>query len=240
MRVALFVPCYVDLLQPRIARATLAVLRRAGVDPEYPLEQTCCGQPAFNAGHHDEARAVAARFVSTFEPFDYIVAPSGSCVAMASRFAPELFSGPDADAARGVGSRTRELTDFLVNVLGVTDLGARHRARATYHDGCHSLRELGLGREARMLLGAVRNLELVEAPAPGECCGFGGTFSVGFPALSVEMGESKISALQSTRADLIISSDPSCLLHLGGLLSRRQSKVRLAHISEILASNVEE
>ena len=193
MRVALFVPCFVDQFFPRAAMAAVDVLRRVGVEVEFPEEQTCCGQPAFNTGYWDEARALAERYVKVFDGFDAIVCPSGSCTAMVRNAYPELLG-----RATGASERTYDFAEFLVKRLGVADVGARFPARVTYHDSCHALRELRIKDEPRQLLRNVRGLELVEMGEAETCCGFGGTFAVKLPAVSAAMNETKCRSIAAT------------------------------------------
>lgn len=232
MRVALFVPCFVDQLAPEVGEATVAVLERLGHTVVYPPDQTCCGQPAMNAGHFEEARRVAARQLDALAAIeaDHVVAPSGSCVAALV-----------VEGRRSLGldhpllDRLHELSAFLVDVLGVTDVGAAFPGRVTWHDACHPLRELGIRDAPRRLLGAVRDLELVEMAHADECCGFGGTFSVKFPDVSARIGERKVLAIEATGADAVASTESSCLFQIGGLLGRRGSRVRPLHLAQILA-----
>lgn len=235
-RVALFTTCIVDQLWPEVGVATVNVLRRAGCEVSYDPDQTCCGQPAFNSGFRADGRAVARRFLEVFERSgaDAIVLPSGSCTAMI-RHLPSLLEGSgEEDRARAIAARTHELSGFLVNVLGVEDVGARFEGRVTWHDACHGLRELGLRREPRRLIANVRGAELVEM-LPGEaCCGFGGTFSVKYPEVSVAILDRKLEHLEGV--DAIVSSDASCLMQIGGRLARIGSPVRTMHLAELLAA----
>lgn len=236
MRVSLFIPCFVDQYFPGAGIGMVRVLERLGHAVDYPPGQTCCGQPAFNAGYWGEARPLAARLFDLFESSEVVVSASGSCGAMLKVFNPELFGGTDLEGrARALAAKTFEFSDFLVNQLGVTDVGAQYEVRATFHDGCHGLRELGIRDEPRRLLGAVGGLELVEMEAAGECCGFGGTFAVKFPHISTAMGEVKCASIDRTEADVVVSNDSSCLMHLGGLLRRGRSGIRTMHLAEVLA-----
>lgn len=228
MRVALFIPCFVDQLFPDMGKAMVTVLRRLGQDVEFPADQTCCGQPAFNTGYWDEARVLAERYCHVFAGYDAVVCPSGSCTAMVRNFYPDLLG------ARAVPA-TFEFTEFLVKQLGVTDVGARFAGKVTYHDGCHSLRELRLKNEPRQLLHAVRGLELVEMAEAETCCGFGGTFAVKFPMISFAMDEVKVNSIRQTGATAVVSADPSCLMQIGGYLRRAKLTVRTLHVAEVLA-----
>ena len=232
MRVALFIPCFVDQFYPQVGVAMVTVLRRLGLTVEFPPAQTCCGQPAFNTGYWDEARDLARRYCEVFAGYEAVVSPSGSCVAMVRKFYPELLGDtPPASA------RTFEFAEFLVNQLGVADVGARFPGRATYHDGCHALRELGLKDEPRRLLRAVRELELIEMDQAETCCGFGGTFAVKHPAISSAMDDVKCQSIVATGAGYVVSSDPSCLMQIGGWLRRHQAPVRPLHLAEVLAGS---
>jgi L-lactate dehydrogenase complex protein LldE len=234
-RVALFLPCYVDLLFPEVGQATVALFERLGIPLEYPIEQTCCGQPAFNAGHQAQAREVAHHFAQVFDGFDWIVVPSGSCAAMCKVFYPTL--EPDSQLAQ-IGARVCELSTFLVEALGTTDVGARFPHALTYHDGCHGRRELKIGDAAIRLLRAVKDARFVELPAVDECCGFGGLFSVKFDELSASMGEAKCANIEQTGAEFVVSGDSSCLMQIGSLLARDPAKrhVRTLHLAQVLAS----
>ncbi len=237
MRVSLFIPCFVNAFYPKVGVCIVEILERLGHTIDYPEEQTCCGQPAFNSGYWDEARAVGQRTLQLFENAEAVVIASGSCGAMLKVFFAEMFAGtPHAAAAIDLGRRTFEFSDFLVTKLGVTDLGARFPGRATFHDGCHGLRELGTKKQPRALLAKVRDLELVEMGEAETCCGFGGTFAAKFPSISTAMGEVKCASAQETGADYIISSDASCNMHIQGLLDRQGQPIRTIHLAEVLNS----
>lgn len=244
MRVALFVTCLVDQFRPDTAEATVAVLERVGCEVMVDPGQTCCGQPAFNAGIRTEALPVCRRTIDRLaaqldDGCEVIVSPSGSCVSM-FRHAVELLSraGDDAgaEAAARVAGASMEFASFLVRRLGRTDLGARWPGRVTWHDACHGLRELGIRDEPRQLLAGVEGLELVEAGTCEQCCGFGGTFSVDLPGVSTGMADDKIDELETLEVDAIVSGDASCLMQLEGRLEARGSRIRAVHLAEILAS----
>jgi L-lactate dehydrogenase complex protein LldE len=240
MRVALMVTCVNDALFPGTGRAVVEVLTRLGVEVEFPEAQTCCGQPMVNTGYLDEAVPVVRTFVSAFEGYDAVVAPSGSCAGSA-RHQHRLVAERSGDsglvsAVSEVAPKVYELTEFLVDVLGVTDVGAYFPHRVTYHPTCHSLRLLGVGDRPRRLLEAVRGLTLVDLPAAEECCGFGGTFAVKNADVSVAMGADKARHVRDTDAEVLVAGDNSCLMHIGGLLSRQRSGVRVMHLAEVLAS----
>lgn len=231
--VALFVPCFVDVFNPEAARAVVTVLERLGVRVEYPSEQTCCGQPAYNAGHFAPANELADRFARVFQDYSWIVAPSGSCATMARAGFAHL--SPSSPAAT-VGARVYDFASFLADVLDVTDVGARFPHRVTFHEGCHARRELRSADASLRLLRAVRDLTLVDLPMADECCGFGGSFSVTFDALSTSMGEAKCTNALSTGAEFLVSGDPSCMLHVGAMLRKRTSPLKTLHLAEVLAA----
>lgn len=230
MQIGLFIPCLVDQFFPQAGLAVARILKRLGHSVDYPAEQTCCGQPAFNAGVRSEAVALAKRFIQVFDRYEAVVAPSGSCVAMVRNFYPELL--PDHDLR--ITSRVFEFTEFLVDRLNVTDLGATFNEKVTYHDSCHLLRELRVKEQPRKLLRAVKGMNFVELNDGPTCCGFGGVFSVKFPEVSTVMGEDKVAAIERTGARYVTAGDCGCLMHIGGLLTRRGVKVRPIHIAEIL------
>lgn len=240
MKAALFIPCYVDQVYPQVGVSVVRVLRRLGVEVTYPEGQTCCGQPAFNSGFFGEARGVARHFMDVFEneSFDYIVCPSGSCSAMVSHYYPFIFKELPEERERVelLASRVREFSDFLVNVLGVEDVGARHSGKAVFHTGCHQRRELGVLEEPRELLRGVDRLELLDWENEELCCGFGGTFAVKMPDVSVAMADEKIRALEKSGADILVSCDSSCLMHLEGRLRRMGNATRVLHLAQVLDS----
>lgn len=236
-RVALFVTCLGDQFFPEVGECAVQVLRRLGVDVTFNPSQTCCGQPAFNSGYRQEAREVAVHMLDLFDGVDYVVAPSGSCTSMVRVFYPELFADDPARLKRveSLCERFFELSEFLVKVLKVEDVGASFRARVTYHDSCHLLRELGVSEEPRRLIRAVRGVELVEMQDYRLCCGFGGTFSVKFPEVSVAMGEDKVRAAADAGAEVLIANDSGCLMHLAGLIHRQGLPLKTMHLAELLA-----
>jgi L-lactate dehydrogenase complex protein LldE len=236
-RVALLATCLVDQLYPEVGLATLRVLARHGVAAEFPPAQTCCGQPLFNMGHHEQARALAQHTLSVFEAYDAVVVPSGSCAAMVKVFYPDLFAPEHPVRARlaALAARTYELSQFLVERLGVTDVGACFDGSVTYHDGCHALRELRVRAAPRLLLGSVAGCRLVEMNACDACCGFGGTFSVKFPEISSAMVGDKLAAIEASGADVVVSTDASCLMQIRGAAQRAGSRVRALHLAELLA-----
>ena len=231
--------CIVDQMWSSIGTSTVEVLRRAGCEVEFDERQTCCGQPAFNTGYRSEARRVGQRFIELCEDSDaeFIVSPSGSCTAMVHHY-QTLFADDInwRDRGRAVAARTFELSSFLVRVVKITDVGARFRRRVTWHDACHGLRDLGVREEPRTLIRKVREAELIEAENADACCGFGGTFAVKYPEISSAIVDQKIEAIERSGVDAVISGDASCLMQIGGRLSRLGSKVRVMHLAELLAS----
>lgn len=243
MKVALMVTCINDAMHPETGRAVVTLLRRLGVDVEFPAAQTCCAQPMINTGYLDEAIPVVRTFVDAFAGFDAIVTPSGSC-AGAARHQHSIVARRSEDpalveAVRVTGPRTYELSEFLVDVLGVTDVGAYFPHTVTYHPTCHSLRMLGVGDRPRRLLEQVRGLTLLDLPRSEECCGFGGTFALKNADTSVAMGADKARHVRGTGAEVLVAGDNSCLMHIGGLLSRQQAGVRTVHLAEVLAATEE-
>jgi L-lactate dehydrogenase complex protein LldE len=227
-----------NALYPRAGMSMVTVLERLGHSVDFHEDLFCCGQPAFNAGYWDEARKVAGPVVEklTADRADAIVIGSGSCGAMLKVFYRDLFANTALAADAGaVGERTWEFSDFLVTKLGVTDVGARFPAKVTFHDGCHGLRELKVKYQPRKLLEHVEGLELIEMRDAETCCGFGGTFSAKFPAISTAMGEMKCATALETEADYIISNDSSCLMQIQGLLDRQRKPMKTLHIAEVLA-----
>jgi len=240
MRVSLFITCLADLLFPEVGVATVRLLRHLGVQVDFPQGQTCCGQAMWNSGFRTEAAVLARQHLAAFGGSDYIVAPSGSCAGMVCRHYEELFRDEPAllEQARQVAARTYELSQFLVDVLGVEDLGASYRGRAVYHNGCHMARVLGVSDPPLRLLRRVRGLELVEMERPDLCCGFGGTFSIKQPEISVAMADEKIEHLNAAGADLLVSADLGCLMQLEGRLRQRGAGVRTLHLATLLAEGV--
>jgi L-lactate dehydrogenase complex protein LldE len=240
MRVALFATCLVDGLFPDVGRATLALLRRLGHEPAFPLRQSCCGQLHVNTGYPRQAVPLVRNHVAAFEGYDAVVAPSGSCVgAIRHQHADLAEQAGDpalAEAARAVAARTYELSEFLVDVLGVVDVGAYYPHRVTYHPTCHSLRLLRVGDRPYRLLRAVRGLELAELPHAESCCGFGGTFAIKNADVSTAMLADKMRDVMATGAGVCTAGDASCLMHIGGGLARLHAGTRTVHLAEILAS----
>jgi L-lactate dehydrogenase complex protein LldE len=238
VNITLFIPCFVDQLFPSVGISAASIFQKLGHTVDFKDSIFCCGQPAFNAGFWDEARGIARRVLKTLNGDGPVVVPSGSCGAMLKNFYPELFKNtPQAEAAVYLARRTFEFSSFLVDQLGVRDLGSRFPAKVTFHDGCHGLRELQAKRQPRQLLEHVRDLILVEMEDQTSCCGFGGTFAVKFPMISTAMGETKSASALETGAEYLVSNDSSCLMHLQGLLSRQNQKLKTIHLAEVLASS---
>ncbi len=237
MKASLMITCLGDMFFPDVGVAMVKLLRRLGVNVDFPDGQTCCGMPLFNSGYHDDARAVAERTVRLFAGALHVVVPSGSCAWMVKAEYPGLLTHDPALHAQAVAlaNKTYELSQFLVHVLNVTDVGSDFRGRVTYHDSCHLLRGLGESRAPRALLGGVKGCELVELPDSDECCGFGGSFSVRLPEVSTAILDKKLANAESTGADCLVACDAGCLMQIGGRLSRRGSRLRALHLAQVLA-----
>jgi L-lactate dehydrogenase complex protein LldE len=236
MTVTLFIPCFVDLIYPRVGISIVEILEKLGHKIDFPEELNCCGQPAFNSGYWEESRAVALPVLQRLKNSAAVVIASGSCGAMLKVFYPQLFAGTEHEAAaKELSTKCWEFSDFLVTELGVTDLGARFPHKVTFHDGCHGLRELHVKKGPRALLAKVRDLELVEMKEE-VCCGFGGTFAVKFPMISTAMGEVKCAQAAEIGAEYIVSNDSSCLMHIQGLADKQGKKLKTIHLAEVLTS----
>ncbi|MEY4595430.1 MAG: hypothetical protein RIQ47_1840 [Bacteroidota bacterium] len=237
MIVDLFIPCFVDQLYPSTAWNTIRILEKAGCKVHYNPNQTCCGQPAFNAGYWDQCKEVGEKFIKDFPNDRYIISPSASCAGMVKNYYGELFHNSTLhNQYKSIQRNMYELSDFLVNVLKITDLGATLEGKATYHDSCSGLREIGIKKEPRTLLSNVKGLELVEMNDNETCCGFGGTFSVKYEPIAVGMAEQKIINAEATQADYIISTDLSCLMHMNGYLKKQGKPIKVMHLAEVLTS----
>jgi L-lactate dehydrogenase complex protein LldE len=236
-RVALFVTCLVDLHRPTVGFAAIRLLEQAGCQVEVPRAQTCCGQPAYNAGDRATARDLAYGILDAFGGYDYVVVPSGSCGGMLRHHMPHLFDDDPNTRARAdaLAAKTYELVGFLTDVLGVSTVDAAYPSRVTYHDSCSGLRELGLKEQPRRLLASVGGLSLTEMAEPETCCGFGGTFCVKYPDISVRMVSDKAADITATGADTLLAGDLGCLLNMAGRLKREGSRVRVRHVAEVLA-----
>ena len=237
MTVELFIPCFIDQLYPRTAFNMVKVLGKAGCKVNYNQNQTCCGQPAYNAGFRSDSKAVCTKFLDDFAGADYIVAPSASCVGFVRNYYPKMFDNSSRhNEVKALQKRTFELSDFLVNILKVEDIGASFSGRATYHDSCAALRECGIKAEPRKLLSHVRGLELIEMKDNETCCGFGGSFAVKFESISVAMADQKTVNALATGASCIISTDLSCLMHIDGYSRFKDLNIQTLHLADVLAS----
>jgi len=236
-RVALFVTCLVDLYRPSVGFAAIRLLEQAGCQVEVPPVQTCCGQPAFNAGDRATARGLARNLVDAFAGYDHVVAPSGSCTGMIAHHFPSLFDDDPQYRAKAadLAVRTHELVSFLRDVMGVQKVDARFDGTVTYHDSCAGLREMGIKAQPRALLGSVAGLALAEMADPEICCGFGGTFCVKYPDISTRMVTDKCRDIAATGADTLLAGDMGCLLNMAGRLKREGSPVQVRHVAEVLA-----
>lgn len=246
IKVYIFITCLVDTFFPNVGESMVRVLNDLGVEVDFIEEQTCCGQPAFNSGYQDDARAVAERFISIFyraleEDSDtekYIVCPSGSCTSMVKVFYEELFKNSPESLKKVelTKDKTYEFSEFLVKILNTVDVGAQYSGVVTYHDSCHLLRELRVKDGPRDLINSVKGAEFIEMDMHDACCGFGGTFSIKFPKVSVSMLDEKIECILNSGADTVVSSDMGCLMNIGGALSRRNIPIKVMHLAELLAS----
>ena len=239
-RVGLFVTCLVDLMRPSVGFAALKLLEQAGCQVEVPTAQTCCGQPAYNSGDKASAAPLARQTIAAFDRFDYVVAPSGSCAGMLKLYYPELLHG-DRDwelKAKEFAERVHELISFLVDVRGVKAVDTTFTGRATYHDSCSGLRELGVKSQPRQLLASVKGLELTEMADCEVCCGFGGTFALKYPDISNAMAEKKTANIAAARTDLVLAGDLGCLMNMAGKLSREGRPIAARHVAEVLAGEL--
>jgi len=236
MKISLFVPCFVDQLFPETAFNMVKVLKKAGCKVDYNEKQTCCGQPAFNAGFRTESKEVCTKFIKDFSGSDYVVAPSASCVGFVRNYYPKLFDNSSYhNDVKDLQKRTFEFSEFLVNVLKIEDVGASFSAKATYHDSCAALRECKIKEEPRKLLSKVKGLELVEMNEVETCCGFGGTFAIKFEPISIGMADQKTINAKNTGAQCIISTDTSCLMHLDGYIRNKGVGLQTYHLADVLA-----
>lgn len=234
--VSLFVPCFIDQLYPDVAFNMVKVLEKAGCHISYNTNQTCCGQPAFNAGFWEDAKDVCGKFIKDFSGAEYVVAPSASCVGFVKNYYTELFAGSKKlDDLALLQSKIFEFSDFMVNVLKVEDVGASLEGVATYHDSCAALRECRIKTEPRKLLAHVKGLELVEMNDVETCCGFGGTFAVKFEPISAAMADQKLTNAIATKAEYLISTDMSCLLHIDGYAKHKNLQIKSLHLADVLA-----
>ncbi len=237
MTVQIFIPCFIDQLYPNVAFSMVKVLEKAGCKVLYNSNQTCCGQPAFNAGFWGEAKDVCKKFLQDFGTADYVVAPSASCVGFVRNYYQKLFENTSQEQqVKDLSARTFEFSEFMIKVLKVDDVGAVFHGKATYHDSCAALRECGLKQEPRKLLQKVKGLELVEMLDNETCCGFGGTFAVKFEPISIAMGDQKINNAAATNAEYLISTDMSCLMHIDGCIQHQHKDLKVIHLADVLAS----
>ncbi len=236
MKVELFVPCFIDQLFPDTAFSTIKLLEKVGCEVIYNPNQTCCGQPAFNAGFWDDAKAIGSKFLEDFTDQHFIVSPSASCTGMVKNYYNDLFTNTAVhNKCRAIQSHIHELSDFLVNVMEQDYFGAELEGKAVYHDSCAALRECKIKAEPRKLLEKVHGLELLELPDSETCCGFGGTFAVKFEAISTAMAQQKVDQAMALDADYIISTDASCLLHLQGYIDKNNLPIKTVHLADVLA-----
>ena len=237
MNIQLFIPCFVDQLYPQTAFNMIKVLEKTGCTVTYNTSQTCCGQPAFNAGFWDDAKAVCSKFLKDFSGEDFIVAPSASCVGFVRNYYSKLFENSSMhNEVKNISKRIFEFSEFMVKILQIYDVGAILKGKATYHDSCAGLRECRIKEEPRKLLSKVKGLELLELNDAETCCGFGGTFAVKFEPISMAMGEQKVENALATNADYLVSTDLSCLMHLDGYIKNKNYNLKTLHIADVLAS----
>ena len=239
--VGLFVTCLVDVVRPSVGFAAVKLIEAAGCEVHVPAGQTCCGQPGYNSGDRETAKALARQTIAAFEPYDYVVAPSGSCGGMLKAHYPRLLADDPAwaEKAKAFAAKAHELVAFLVDVRGMTRVAARCGARATYHDSCSGLRELGIKDQPRRLLGSVEGLELVEMADSEVCCGFGGTFATKYPEISNAMVDKKCGNIAAVDAELVLAGDLGCLMNIAGKLTRDGKPVEARHVAEVLAGELD-
>jgi L-lactate dehydrogenase complex protein LldE len=240
MNVSLFITCMADVFYPQVGKSVVHLLRKFGCNVDFPMEQTCCGQPAYNSGYQEEARQVAKQLIRSFAKSDYVVSPSGSCVAMIRHYYPNLFATDDQwrEEAQRLADKTYEFSEFLVHVLGIRQIEARYKGIATYHHSCHMSRGLGVISEPLQLLNNIEQLELIELPNKKDCCGFGGTFSVKMPEISEQMTDEKVEHILSTGAEMLVGSDMACLMNIAGRLNRLGHKLKVYHVAELIYEGV--
>lgn len=237
MNVQIFIPCFMDQLYPEMAFNMVKVLEKAGCSVSYNTNQTCCGQPAFNAGFWDESKAVCTKFLKDFKDAEYVVAPSASCIGFVRNYYHKLFDNSSLhNNVLKLGDHCYEFTEFMIKVLGINNVGARLEGKATYHDSCAGLRECQIKQEPRELLNNVKGLEILEMNDVETCCGFGGTFAVKFEAISIAMADQKVNNALATGAKYLISTDVSCLMHIDGFIKNKGYDLTAMHIADVLAS----
>ena len=240
IKVSLFCTCIIDQLYPEVGKSVVNVLRQSGCDVDFPINQTCCGQPLYNSGFTQESKKLALKVLNDFEHSNYVIVPSGSCAAMMRNFYLDLFAKDPKNLARATAfaGKVFEFSEFLVRVLKIEDIGAKYTGKGTYHPSCHLLREIGEREAPKVLLDNVDGLDLVSLPQAEYCCGFGGSFSIKYPHISEAMGTDKAENVVSTGADSLISCDMGCLMQIDGLLSRAKSTVQIRHLSQILDQEI--
>lgn len=235
MQVSLFITCVCDMFHPDVGKDTVDILERNGCTVDFPPTQTCCGQPAYNSGYLQQSKKAMKQMILAFEKSEYVVGPSGSCVGMIKEYPNHLKDDPKwADKATNLANKTYELTSFLVDVLGITDVGSNFKGKVTYHPSCHMTRILGVKEAPMKLLRAIPGVELVELPVKEGCCGFGGTFAIKNSEISTAMAEEKSSHVSETGADYLIGGDMACLMNIGGMMEREGKDVKIKHIAQIL------
>ncbi|MCH1627016.1 (Fe-S)-binding protein [Ferdinandcohnia quinoae] len=235
MKVTLFATCLVDMFQGNVGKATVEVLERLGCEIDFPESQICCGQPAYNSGYVEETKEAMKKMIKAFEHAEYVVSPSGSCAYMFKEY-PHIFKGDPVwePQAQALADKTYELTQFIVDVLKVEDVGAKLEGKATYHTSCHMTRLLGVKEAPMKLLSHVKGLEFTELPGKERCCGFGGTFSVKMSHISEQMVDEKVACVEDTGADILIGADAGCLMNIGGRIDRKGKPINVMHIAEVL------
>lgn len=237
MNVQIFIPCFIDQLYPNVGFNMVKILEKAGCNVEYNANQTCCGQPAYNAGFWGEAKDVCSKFLKDFEGADYIVGPSASCVGFVRNYYGKLFDNSSVhNEVKDLTGRIFELSEFLIKILNVDDFGAELNAKATYHNSCAALRECKVKAEPQQLLSKVKGLEMIEMADNETCCGFGGSFAVKFEPISVAMADQKVNNAAATGAEILISTDMSCLMHIDGVIKNKKESLKVMHLADVLAS----
>jgi L-lactate dehydrogenase complex protein LldE len=242
LKVSLFIPCTIDLMMPEIGEAVYKLLSHLGIRPVYHTNQTCCGQPLYNAGYRDQAKRAARHFIEVFGKDEIIVSPSGSCVSMVKHHYPELLSDESDfyNRACELSGKIFELSQFIVDVLGVIDVGASFNGKVTYHESCHIFRALGISAQPKKLIASVKGAEFVEMNNATSCCGFGGEFAIGYPEISEAMVREKVENFINSQADMLVLNEPGCLLNINGYLHRNQSQKRAVHLASFLTENLRE
>jgi L-lactate dehydrogenase complex protein LldE len=236
MKVSLFITCLADQMYPEVGESVVRILHKYGCEVDFPTSQTCCGQPAFNSGYQDEAREVARNLIRAFEHSDYVVSPSGSCTGMVHHYYPHLFKDEPEWLlkAENLVNKTYEFTQFVVNILGITDMGAVFNGKVTYHPSCHAMRLLGVKEEPLTLLSNIQGVEYIDLPKKEDCCGFGGTFAVKMADMSEAMVCEKAAHVLETNAEVLVGTDMGCLMNIGGRLNKEGKPIRVLHLAQLL------